>query len=90
MQHEQGRGHRGTRDKSFAASRTERTHKSPGDDGSNDRRRWRQRNTWKKLDLSPFCGEEPFTWLQKAEHFFSMQDMEEEDWVSTAMMAMEG
>ena len=45
---------------------------------------------WKKLDLSPFCGEEPFAWLQKAERFFLMRDMEEEDWVSAVMMAMEG
>ena len=61
-----------------------------GADGGGDHRWWRQKNNWKKLDLSPFNGKDPFAWLQKAKRFFTMREMEEDQWVSTTMMAMEG
>ena len=46
--------------------------------------------SWRKIDLPSFNGDEAFAWVDKAERFFRMSGLPEVRWVSTAFLAMEG
>ena len=37
-----------------------------------------------------FHGDEAYTWVDRVEHFFEIRGVPEEEWVSVAMVAMEG
>ena len=46
--------------------------------------------SWRKIDLPSFNGDEAFAWVDKAERFICMSGMPEVNWVSAPFLAMEG
>ncbi|WVY99344.1 hypothetical protein V8G54_025414 [Vigna mungo] len=63
-----------------------------GDDGGQNRaRRTRALINWRKqVDLPMFKGGEPWNWMSRAEKFFEVQKVEEEEKMQLAFISMEG
>ena len=45
---------------------------------------------WWRLEMPLFHGEDAYTWVDRVERFFEIRGVPEEEWVSVAMVAMEG
>ena len=60
------------------------------DEGSGGPRRPRTMELWRKIDIPLFQGDDAYAWVDHIERFFEIRGVPEEEWVSVAVVAMEG
>ena len=60
------------------------------DEGSNAQRRVRSMDLWRRLEIPLFQGDDAYAWVDRIERFFEIRGVPEEEWVSVAIVAMEG